>query len=83
MSNIQSSGYKSFGKQLIEIYNAIFGNIIKNINTLLTNYTTQYQILAKRFGDMPQALACLDDNIVFQTFINENLPIKTALINQI
>ena len=78
MSHIQSSGYKSFGKQLIEIYNAIFGNINKNINTLLTNYTTQYQILAKRFGDMPQALACLDDNIVFQTFINENLPIKTA-----
>jgi len=34
------------------------------------DYTLQYQMLAKRCGDMPQALACLDKTIKFQTLVD-------------
>ena len=39
----------------------------------VADYTLQYQMLAKRCGDMPQALACLDKTIKFQTLVDNTV----------
>lgn len=39
----------------------------QNITQKTGEYTLQYHMLAKRCGDMPQALRCLDKSIKFQT----------------
>lgn len=39
----------------------------------VADYTLQYQMLAKRCGDMPQALACLDKTIKFQTLVDATI----------
>lgn len=39
----------------------------------IEDFTLQYQMLAKRCGDMPQALACLDRSIKYQTLVNSSV----------
>lgn len=45
----------------------------QNISQKTGEYTLQYHMLAKRCGDMPQALRCLDKSIKFQTLYDANI----------
>lgn len=86
MSKGMISSYKDLGAKLISMFKEILvgGNKLPNLET----YTLQYQMLAKRCGDMPQALECLNRSLRLQTLVNptkkpslENVGIPTDFGN--
>jgi len=68
MSKGMVSSYKDLGAKLIAMFKEILvgGNKMPNLET----YTLQYQMLAKRCGDMPQALECLNRSMRLQTLVD-------------
>ena len=66
------ASYKNFASKLVETCKNILNNDYSTLK--LDSYTLQYQMLAKRCGDMPQALACLNNNTRYQTLIDPSQP---------
>jgi len=68
MSKGMIASYEDLGAKLIEMFKQMLlgGSQIPNLET----YTLQYQMLAKRCGDMPQALECLNTNMRLQTLVD-------------
>lgn len=70
-SSMSSDKISSYKKNSNSIWRELFESIVGGSEEpLLDTYADRYHILAKRCGDMPQALNCLDNNMRFQTFIN-------------
>jgi len=78
MNNFSALSYK---KEATEMIKALFGYVtsepirsrLPNLPALkallVDNFTTEYHVLAKRCGDMPQALVCLRDKFQLQTLL--------------
>lgn len=62
-----SSIMSFFGAKASQLVKGTFEQILgKSLSSYTaTDFSTKYQILAKRCGDMPQALACLQDSIPY------------------
>jgi len=78
MSKGMISSYKELGAKLISMFKGILlgGNKLPKLET----YTLQYQMLAKRCGDMPQALECLNKSMRLQTLVD---PTKKPSANNV